>query len=430
VTSERDDLIDAVNRTCDRHQQPAADGWDAALWAALENLGVTLLSVPEDNGGAGADHAMTAAVLATLAARAAAVPAAETLLAGGLLASAGQQVPAGPLSAALAGQELTMRPDGPGYVLTGTLTRVPWARHVPTVVVLGELSGRPAVASLDPRACMLQPGANLAGEPRDTLVLDAVQLSGALVAELPGPSDQAADGFALRAAAARVAQLSGAAQRALELSTAYTCERKQFGRPLRAFQAVQQHLAAMAGEVLLLQTAAAAAALAMDASADPGLAVTAAKTAAGPAVTAICAIAHQLHGAIGFTEEHPLHLVTTRLWAWREEYGSDHEWAARLAGRALAGNGGALWPMLTGSCPDTAVQGLSASPADGRRKPPVAMRALRGRAAPRRRRPDGPHQHRPRRCTGATAAGHSGHGHRHQPLRPRHVVRREPRAGL
>jgi len=361
VTSERDDLIDAVNRICDRHQQPAADGWDEALWAALENLGVTLLCVPEENGGAGADHAMTAAVLATLAARAAAVPAAETLLAGGLLASAGQQVPAGPLSAAPAGQELTIRPDGRGYVLTGTLARVPWARHVRTVVMLGETSGRPAVASLDPQACVLQPGANLAGEPRDTLVLDAVQLSGGQVAELPGRGEQATARFALRAAAARVAQLSGAAQRALELSTAYSCERQQFGRPLRAFQVVQQHLAAMAGEVLLLQTAAAAAALAMDTSADPGLAITAAKTVAGPAATAICAIAHQLHGAIGFTDEHPLHLATTRLWAWREEYGSDHEWAARLAERALAGNGGALWPMLTGTLPHSGPPGSAAS---------------------------------------------------------------------
>jgi acyl-CoA dehydrogenase len=99
----------------------------------------------------------------------------------------------------------------------------------------------------------------------------------------------------------------------------------------------------------------------MDTSAEPGLAITAAKAVAGPAATAICAIAHQLHGAIGFTDEHPLHLATTRLWAWREEYGSDHEWAARLAERALAGNGGALWPMLTATSPGSAPPGSAAT---------------------------------------------------------------------
>ena len=58
------------------------------------------------------------------------------------------------------------------------------------------------------------------------------------------------------------------------------------------------------------------------------------------------AIAHQAHGAIGFTAEHILHRFTTRLWAWRDEYGSESEWAVRL-GQAVARNGAdALWPLV------------------------------------------------------------------------------------
>jgi len=56
----------------------------------------------------------------------------------------------------------------------------------------------------------------------------------------------------------------------------------------------------------------------------------------------VAAIGHQIHGAIGFTQEHPLHRATTRLWAWREEYGNAKTWSNQL-GEELAGDGD--WPL-------------------------------------------------------------------------------------
>ena len=59
-------------------------------------------------------------------------------------------------------------------------------------------------------------------------------------------------------------------------------------------------------------------------------------------------IAHQLHGAIGFTREHALHHFTQRLWAWRSDFGNDRYWAdslGRLVARAGASN---LWSRVTG----------------------------------------------------------------------------------
>jgi acyl-CoA dehydrogenase len=56
-----------------------------------------------------------------------------------------------------------------------------------------------------------------------------------------------------------------------------------------------------------------------------------------------------VHGAIGFTREHDLRLWTTRLWAWREEDGSDAEWNADLGATALAAGPAGLWPLITGS---------------------------------------------------------------------------------
>ena len=61
------------------------------------------------------------------------------------------------------------------------------------------------------------------------------------------------------------------------------------------------------------------------------------------------AIAHQLHGAIGFTEEHDLHRYTKALWAWREEYGNEGEWNSRLGAQVTARGGAALWPEITRS---------------------------------------------------------------------------------
>jgi alkylation response protein AidB-like acyl-CoA dehydrogenase len=76
-------------------------------------------------------------------------------------------------------------------------------------------------------------------------------------------------------------------------------------------------------------------------------AVAAAKVRSGEAAGAGAAIAHQVHGAMGFTYEHSLHHRTRRLWAWREEFGNETFWASRL-GRMVTHLGAEeLWPFLT-----------------------------------------------------------------------------------
>jgi len=80
---------------------------------------------------------------------------------------------------------------------------------------------------------------------------------------------------------------------------------------------------------------------------DPTFEIAVAKTRIGEAVDRATGIAHQTHGAIGFTYEHGLHFATRRLWAWRAEYGSDAFWAGELGRMALARGADALWPDLT-----------------------------------------------------------------------------------
>lgn len=126
----------------------------------------------------------------------------------------------------------------------------------------------------------------------------------------------------------------------------YVTERKQFGRPIGSFQAIQHQLAVLAGHVAATGIAAAHAFSAADRG-DPRFEVACAKVRAGEATGIGASIAHQVHGAIGFTYEHSLHFLSRRLWAWRAEFGAEPHWAAEL-GRAVAARGAAeLWPYVT-----------------------------------------------------------------------------------
>ena len=151
-------------------------------------------------------------------------------------------------------------------------------------------------------------------------------------------------------ALARAQQMSGALQSILSQSVGYTQDRTQFGRPIAKFQAVQHLLARLAGEAACAQVAADAAVVAV---VDHGIdsekaqmAVAAAKVRCSEAATAGAAIAHQVHGAMGFTREYSLQQKTRRLWQWREDFGSDSVWALRLGQAVTRNNGVSLWSDL------------------------------------------------------------------------------------
>jgi len=121
-----------------------------------------------------------------------------------------------------------------------------------------------------------------------------------------------------RAAALTAAEMAGAINRIAAMTAQYVTERQQFGRPISAFQVVAHGAARLA---TLAQAATWSARLACT-STDPS-ATAAAKGWISAASAEVAALAHQLHGAIGFTEEYGLQRLSKRLRTLRFAYGDD-----------------------------------------------------------------------------------------------------------
>jgi acyl-CoA dehydrogenase len=201
-----------------------------------------------------------------------------------------------------------------------------------------------AVVAADADGVHIGPGRNIAGEPRDDAVLTSVEPVCAAVAAPPHTPVW----FEALGAAARSVQIAGAAERALSATLRHISERVQFGRPLVRFQVIQHQAARLAADVMTIRVASDAAVLALrDRSPQAPFLVAAAKAEASTLARHVAAVSHQLHGAIGFTREHLLGTLTSRLWSWREEHGNETVWWDRLA-QSVDPPGHEVWEVITG----------------------------------------------------------------------------------
>ena len=335
------DLLNTVDRISGAHcarplrESAEAGAWPAALWQALDETGLTKAALPEAAGGSGLEFGDAMLALRRSAYHALPVPLAETMIAGRLLAAAGLQVPDGALTIAPVVQSETLDFKSRKAV-SGEARRIPWGNHCAHAVVAGE--NEIGLISITGLTGLVEK--NLAGEPRVSLKFD----SQPLVAHAPLAGARAR--LEAEGALARSVQMAGALERVLAYSLQYASERVQFGRPIGKFQAVQHLLAVLAAQAAA-SSAAADAAVEASAAAPDGFAVAVAKSRIGEAAGKGAEIAHQVHGAMGFTREHNLHYSTRRLWSWRDEFGNETHWQSRL-GREIAARGAdALWPMLT-----------------------------------------------------------------------------------
>lgn len=323
-------------------------GWHAILWDALQKSGLPQAGVPESLGGAGAEFSDALVVAEAAGWHALPLPLVETILANWLLAQAQRAPVAGSAGIATTVGELPLLQEQAGaWRLSGSLARVPWGRKVDQLVFLARTPrSSAAVVSLAADATTWRHGRSVADEPRDTTSFDDVPIPASAVTNVP---DTLADFFTQAGALARCCQMVGAIDWALARTLEYCNERTQFGKPVGRFQAVQHLLAQLAGEACAARVATRAAQLAFDQPARRESAVASAKSVVGEAAGRTAAICHQVHGAMGYSQEHPLHLRTRRLWSWREEFGSERDWQVRLGRKVCSGGSAMLWPDLAGA---------------------------------------------------------------------------------
>ena len=333
--------------------QAAAGIWPTSLWQEIEQAGLPLALVPEGAGGFGVGVGDALSIVRIAGAHGLPVPLAETMLANWLQAQAGLPVSLGPQSVT-DGSGLSLRATDDGWSVSGQIEAVPWGRNADRIVTLVPHDGKNMVVALPAERLAFDVAYNLAGEPRDSA---AAYL--ALRADQVGQVALPADTLTLMGALLRSLLMAGALETVMTLCVTYAGDRVQFGRPIGKFQAIQQYLATMAGEVAAARAAADMVADGFDATPSRHL-VAAAKLRAGEAGQIVAALAHQVHGAIGFTDEHSLHHFTKRLWSWRDEFGTERDWSRALGKAALkggpAGSDDSFWSFVTA----TSAKGVAA----------------------------------------------------------------------
>jgi alkylation response protein AidB-like acyl-CoA dehydrogenase len=294
-----------------------------AVWRKLAGAGVTALAVPERWGGLGAGPQDIVVACEELGHHALPGPVAESVAV----------VPG--LIIALADDDLAAR-WLPGLAAGDLIATVALPPRLPYAAD-ADAAGLVLLADGD-TVWLAEPGARHRSVDR---ARSLSEVSGHQVLAT-GPGVAAAAGQALQAGAlATAAQLLGAGRALLAAAVRHAGLRVQFGRPVGAFQAVKHRLADVAIGVEFAGPLLDAAAAAL-AAGDPCAArdVSAAKVACTDAARRAARAALQVHGAIGYTEEHDLHLWLMKVRALAGTWGSQAEHRARIMAELTAGRGG------------------------------------------------------------------------------------------
>ncbi|TDD74256.1 acyl-CoA dehydrogenase [Actinomadura darangshiensis] len=309
-------------------------GYSAALWKEMVELGWTGLAFPEEHGGVGGDFLDVCLLFEQLGYAQVPSPLLSSVASCGMpvarfgtpeqkdrrltAIASGQIVTAAPLPWDRPEEGPTASRDGTEYVLDGTATFVPYAASAEHILVAARLDGEPHAFWVDASDVTLQPLGTVGADRPCHVALDGVRAVDSL-----GP--EAAEAISLFGAAGTCAEMVGAAQHVLDMTVRYATEREQFGKAIGSFQAVQHHCANMAIDVLGSRFIAYEAIWLLSASRDATQEVAMAKAWVSEAYERVCALGHQVHGAIGFTQEHDLHLFSEHAMATSLSYGdADH----------------------------------------------------------------------------------------------------------
>ena len=363
-TDEQEELRRSVRRFLDdtspmaevRRLMDTAEGCDPAVWGRMAGqLGLQGIHVPEALGGAGLGHVELCVVLEEMGRSLACVPYFATVgLAVNSLLASGDEAAQRDLLPRLASGEATgtlavleavgswdldavatraRRDAAGGWVLDGTKHFVVDGHTAGVLLVAARAPGGLSVFAVEGGA----PGLERVPVPQldETRKLALVELSGTparMVGEEGGAASWLPRALDL-AAVALAAEQVGGAQRCLDMSVGYAKVRHQFGRPIGAFQAIKHRCADMLLRVESARAAAYYAAWAAAEGSDDLPAVASlARAYCSEAFTWVAGETIQVHGGIGFTWEHDLHLFLKRAQLDQVTFGDAAFHRERLAG--------------------------------------------------------------------------------------------------
>lgn len=316
-----------------------AGGADLSLWQEIEEMGVAdVMRTGADDAGLGWQDC--AELFRVLGRHAAPLPLAETLFARRLMSQANLDIPEGPLALIDPSANADIQLDATGC-LQGEAAMVSWASWATQLLGLarrGDEAFLFSVAASDVAARLEQ------CDSLERAPTSAVDFSGITPLAVVAMSDasQIRSGLAVM----RALMISGACDKVVELAVDYANTRKQFGKPIGKFQALQHQLAEASCRAAAAEMAGKYACRELDNNQFlAGAAV--AKYTASVAAKDVSRIGHQVFGAIGITDEHELHYYTRRLWQWRAEAGNERYWSEQLGSKVLAAGSAQLWSSLT-----------------------------------------------------------------------------------
>jgi alkylation response protein AidB-like acyl-CoA dehydrogenase len=291
-----------------------ASSTDDALWAELCDLGWPGLAVAEEHGGQGLGLLELSLLSEELGRALAPVPFLSTAAAGLVLAAAGS-----------ADQQARHLPGLAAGTTGGSVARL---REGGAVLAIDAAGADVLLLVEDDAAWFAGPGTVVVPSPS----IDASRRYASVAPDLGEPLPGSVALALCRVEVLLAAELTGVAQRALELAVAYATERKQFGRPIGSFQGVSHRCARMLLEVETSRALTLYAAWAADAApAELPLAAAVAKARANEAAKAVTSASMQVHGGIGFTWEADVHLLLKRARASAQLLSDQGELRRRIA---------------------------------------------------------------------------------------------------
>jgi alkylation response protein AidB-like acyl-CoA dehydrogenase len=320
----------------------APSGYDGAAWSAMAEQGWLAIELPEDEGGLGLGMVELAVLCEEIGRRLVAAPFLPTIVALGVLCGDEARADAGTKDwreALGQGDAVGCVAAAPGGASGITVDSAPGSDG------LAHLSGRTPPVAYAPSAdiAVVLAGGNVygvdlraEGRPAPLSAMDRTRELGVLTfdgtpARFLGSGD-AADLLVDRAATLASAEMLGAADHVLSLTVQYAKDRVQFGKPIGSFQAVKHMLADALVDVEGMRSTAYYAAWCAAAD-DPERSVSAsmAKAWCSDASRRVMAAGLQVHGGIGFTWEHDMHLYLKRAQLDQVSYGDAAAHRDRIA---------------------------------------------------------------------------------------------------